>query len=187
MKNLKFDLDNFINPDKIVSYEDCLKCRKCCIFPKSIPGGAPIITKSEFKSISLAEEQRLKVNGLGENTFQFVLISDNDFLKCPFLKKSSYQCEIYGRHPFDCRIFPFMLVRRTNKSGVYLSYDKTCLAIVRIKNLPVFINYCQELLNLFSTRKARVFFKKYPELILNERNLGKYMLGYVGMLSWDNC
>jgi len=186
MRGLKFNLSNFVNQEEIISYEDCLKCRKCCIFPKAIPQGAPIITRSELESIDLTNRQQIKINSLSKNTAQFVLVSDNGFLKCPFLNEKFYQCKIYGKHPFDCRIFPFMLVRRTDKSGIYLGYDETCPSIIRKKKSLTFIYYCQELLNFFSTRKARIFFKKYPELILDERNLGKYKLGYVGMLLWDS-
>jgi Fe-S-cluster containining protein len=183
MSKKQFSLEEFKNPGKIVNYRDCLACKRCCVFLKKYPGGAPILTEKELNKLNHQEKSKLLYKKIGNFTYR-VIFKNKNCLRCAFLDNKKYLCQIYGEHPFDCRFFPFMLVKNKRNQKIALVYDKNCLGIKKNSQGLEFKNYLKQLLKFLSSIKAKSFFEKYPELVLEEKNLGKYNLCCVRVLPW---
>ncbi len=103
---------------QLVPSELCLKCDICCRFPDSDSFLAPFFTEEEV--------QKASRNGLsldfftGEKSGKIGLIpfpdeiespGHNGGCQCPCFDPVSHQCSIYEARPFDCQIYPFVLMR----------------------------------------------------------------------------
>ncbi len=107
---------------QIVHHEQCRRCRECCRFRANREDFAPIFTDQEVEAIGAVRERdgkpmptfapfrsttnilqiRLKPAEYDDPVYPFV---------CPFLDEENYQCSIYDVRPFDCRIWPFIVVK----------------------------------------------------------------------------
>lgn len=52
------------------------------------------------------------------------LTKSGDLFICPCFDEPANKCRIYPRRPFDCALYPFLLVRKDEL--VYLAIDKKC-------------------------------------------------------------
>lgn len=104
---------------QFVPSDFCLKCHGCCRFSENPGIWAPA--------------------GCG-------LAKDNGGYICANLKKENNHCQIYPRHPLDCQLYPFLLVRKGN--SLRLGLHKTCSFITdkkpRPKDIQEYIDYLKD-------------------------------------------
>ncbi len=125
---------------KLIKLNNCLKCRQCCKFRKSDFAYVPIFNKNEVEKI--AEHGGKKIswrNYQGRaGSFQPVLVKSkkqDGWYVCPFLDEVKYLCIIEKIKPFDCRIWPFVLMRGKNGGAIFMAYysKKYCPGLENIK------------------------------------------------------
>ena len=142
---------------QFIPKEFCLRCDVCCRFPESDSAWGPLFTKSEVKC--LVEKDILpplvftirpkdkdhKFRKLG--SLRINLIEHKDGFVCPCLNVSLHECKIYADRPFECRFYPFLLVKRENK--LYVAKDKKCPYFDAAKESVVknYIDYLKNELN----------------------------------------
>lgn len=104
----------------LLSPEECAECRLCCSFEGYDLFNTPTVTEAAAKHI------REKLPGQG-----FVKVGESFLMKmsyepeselypCPLLDKRK-GCIMGDRKPFECRIWPFRVMRRGERLVIVLS------------------------------------------------------------------
>ena len=114
---------------QLVPQEFCLRCDVCCRFPQADSVWVPLFTKTEVRHlvendilppiVFTTHPDQEKITPLKIN-----LITHEDYYICPCLEPQEHKCKIYEQRPFECRIYPFLLVK--NKDKLYLAKDNKC-------------------------------------------------------------
>jgi Fe-S-cluster containining protein len=101
---------------QIVPQVVCLSCDVCCRFPDKQSAWRPVFAKEEKERIdkNLSLDANNKIN----------LVPYKDFYICPCFTTESNRCKVYDARPFDCQLYPFLLIRKNNK--IFLGIDKKC-------------------------------------------------------------
>lgn len=168
---------------QLVQHEQCLRCHECCRFRADRQDFAPIFTAEELEAIRQVRDDlpdftpfrgsdkvfqiRLKEAEIPHEEYPYV---------CPFLDEANYRCTIYEVRPFDCRIWPFIVLKVRETGQVLLAHftGEACLAVqeAQPEDFAAYEAYMQQLVTSESFLK---FLKKYPELIWEHGSYGKYV------------
>lgn len=126
-------LSEILSPDK------CAECRVCCVFDRSDAWEMPLITpelseklKSNFPHIKLRkpfDNSRCKVT---EAEFD-----ENGLCACPMLTEKG--CALGDDKPFDCRIWPFRVMKRGNLLLLTLSPVCEYVSSLSVKEVSRFV------------------------------------------------
>ena len=97
-------------------------------------------------------------------------------LVCPFLDEDNYQCSIYDVRPFDCRIWPFIVVKVRETGAIQLEHftGDACLALQEVspEDFAEYEAYMQELVS--DSGDMLALLREYPGLIWENDNEGRY-------------
>ncbi len=96
----------------------CQECRLCCRFlePDRL---TPFSSRPELRPI-LPEGFR----GKTDPDLTLVRVDEIDLWQCTLLDESSWSCSSWPNHPFDCRIYPLVLILR--EGSPWLGVDTNC-------------------------------------------------------------
>ena len=158
---------------RLTKSEDCFKCRDCCAFYKE--------GDDRDASPTFTPEERLDADSIvsGENfiylpkkkLYQAKLVDyaidgpDTEFLACIFLNQDTHACKIYAVRPFDCVIWPYIIIRDAKgRIGLRLYHKTHCPSMNKqddeaIKKHSAY--FSEEL------KKHYPMLKKNPSLILD--------------------
>ncbi len=106
---------------ELLSHSTCAKCRVCCVFDKSDLWEMPIISgkteealKKDYPNIKLTNHPK---------SSEFKTINaefdDKGLAYCPLLTENG--CGLGEEKPFDCRIWPFRVMKKDNMLLLTLS------------------------------------------------------------------
>jgi Fe-S-cluster containining protein len=113
---------------QISSKNVCTSCKECCIFTHEDAFFAPVVTNSEKELIN----KKRKNPGIFEkkkNTWQIKLVDYKGKKVCPLLDTKTWLCGAYEDRPFDCKIFPYLLMWDANRETIVLAkIDDACPA-----------------------------------------------------------
>lgn len=156
---------------QFVPQEFCLRCGVCCRFPQSDTVWAPLFTESEIRY--LVEDGALppivftnhpKDNNSGAQRIN-LLEHESNFI-CPCFGICDQKCKIYKHRPFECQLYPFLLV--INNAKFFLAKDNECPYFKngqkdRIKDHIDYLRKEFKNENLFSFLKQnQALFVEYP-------------------------
>lgn len=167
---------------QIIHHEQCKRCRECCRFRENRQDFAPIFTTEEIETISSVVETLPEFLPFKqtENIFQIRLkkakYEDPVYpYVCPFLDEENYQCSIYDVRPFDCRIWPFILLKVSETGDVQLAHftGNACLALeeVSAEDFRAYEAYMEQYV---TSVEFLNFLKEHPELIWEYESHGRY-------------
>jgi Fe-S-cluster containining protein len=100
-------------------------------------------------------------------------------LRCEFLQEGSHHCSIYSQRPFECRLYPFLIVPGTGGT-LDLSAHLGCPFVLAMAERAEFKDYLKYLLTLFEGQEVQAMlkngreqFRRYPviELIILKENI----------------
>lgn len=121
----------------ITTSDECAACRACCQFRAGKLYFAPLWTDDEVRHLQTGSPETAQFHPFDASgrVFQIGLVPSTlkeDVWVCPLLDEPSNMCRVYGLHPFDCRIWPF-LVTRDPDGAVRLVYvaDPDCRGMRR--------------------------------------------------------
>ena len=112
---------------QLIPSEVCLACDVCCRFPERQGPMVPIF--------SLEEQSRAIKLGLSKHDFpspetkrgvQIQTKPLGDCFRCPAFEPDTHQCQIYPERPFDCQLYPYLLMFDSDKQNVLLVLDPLC-------------------------------------------------------------
>ncbi len=131
---------------EILSNDSCAACRICCIFDKTDCWEMPLITPALAAEIK-KDMPDIKIRKTGECGIFEVEYGEDGLARCPMLTENG--CLLGEGKPFDCRIWPFRVMKKGNVLLLTLS--------------PV----CETVSEL-SVSKISAFAKKISEKIFKE-------------------
>ena len=105
---------------EILSPKTCAKCRLCCSFDRDDSWENPVISE---KTAEIVKEQCKKGELLpyGEKSYRFALSFNGEGLAyCPALTEKGC-CLDDNAKPFDCKIWPYRVMRKGDKLVIVLS------------------------------------------------------------------
>lgn len=152
-------------PEKI-----CLSCQGCCRFNAVNSQWRPKISQEEIDAVhqtlelgnkiyspaTVDQEHFLKANKIPK---QHRLMAD---CKCTFFDIENNTCRIYKHRPFDCRLYPFLLVI---KDGAYfVGVHLNCPFIAETRHQKVFKNHVEKLKKFFVQPDVLEYFKRHKFL-----------------------
>jgi len=151
--------------EQITSKDICLKCRTCCIFDKKDSYFAPIFTPNEKEGVDKLNLDFSYSFTKKGNIWQIMLEDYGEMTKCPFLDTKTWLCRIYESRPFDCKIFPYILMWDEKEENVTLGcFNGECPGL-GITDEKARTDYRRRLLNEFETKEAEDLLINFPELI----------------------
>jgi Fe-S-cluster containining protein len=149
---------------QIVNSEDCIhNCDDpCCRFYEQ--KYAPKFTEEEYDNVAMDEEVKKVMIKISKNMWQPKLSEkDGPYFLCPFVKNNT-SCGIYEKRPFDCKIWPFFVIKRGGDYFLALD-DEECYCLEKLKNTIEMKNHILQIAETVQKEHFVEIFKKYPELI----------------------
>lgn len=165
---------------QIVKHEQCQRCRECCRFRADRQYFAPLFTKEEIEQIRQIRTELPEFVPYNEDrtVFQIKLnpaqIEDPIYqYVCPFLDEVNYACTIYDARPFDCRVWPFIVMREAGRTILAHFTGEVCLALDEVEQSD-FETYRDYFAALVTSEKFLAFVKAYPDLVWQHTSEGSY-------------
>ena len=116
-----------------VPSEECLKCDRCCRFAEQDSIWNPVFSAGEVEEI-INSGIAPSVFNIGRVGFKDVRIKAQEISSmlyaCPFFNVDKNCCNVYPLRPFDCRLYPFLLVQMDE--GLILGVDEECPYVRKI-------------------------------------------------------
>ena len=111
-----------------VPTEWCLRCDRCCRFNSAINPWIPVFSAKEVEEIINRGQDPVVFNKSEDEAdgidVRVKVRPYQDYYVCPFFDVEKNCCRIYPFRPFDCRLYPFLLVKK--EGSVYIGIDKDC-------------------------------------------------------------
>lgn len=152
------------NFKQLVPQEICLSCDGCCRFKEPDSLWRPKVFVGEIAQAvkrGLAEEIFLKESLDQGNRVKAVSCQGGHF--CRFLDVQTNKCTAYGFRPFECRLYPFVLVKNTDRVSVCVHHH--CPFVQEKRNSSEFIRYVSYLKRLFKGKNMRRFIQENLALV----------------------
>lgn len=144
---------------KILSREECAKCRICCEFDDDDLWETPIIYDDLIeKVLDINPAQEFSVNEYNGNKLRLLkLQKENNIYTCSMLDKSKGCMLGFKNKPFDCKIWPLRVMKKDGKTVIALSPVCPVVAAKPIEDIKCAAKDLSEL--IFS--QARI----HPEIV----------------------
>ena len=94
---------------EILSGKDCASCRVCCIFDRTDCWEVPLVEPALAEHIS-ENYPEVKLKKVGRCSVFDSEFDEKGLTVCPMLTETG--CKLGDRKPFDCRIWPFRVMRK---------------------------------------------------------------------------
>lgn len=149
---------------EILSRKECAKCRVCCVFDKTDAWEMPLITPELAKRLE-KDYPNIKLKQVSENGECRIIDADFDekgLCTCPLLTEKG--CALGEEKPYDCRIWPFRVMKKGNL--LLLTLSPVCNSV---SSLPV---------NKISEFAAKIAPKIFEEVERNPEMVKEYVEDY---------
>ncbi len=134
----------------------CLSCLGCCRFKDE---------KSEWRAkVGSKEVEGCKeiLKCLDERNY-LKTQKDGDVNLCSFLHSEENVCAIYDSRPFECQLYPFILIKDKGEIGVYVHLS--CPYVQDNLNSEVFAEYVKYLKIFFQEKDVHLFLQQNKEIV----------------------
>ncbi len=152
---------------RFVPSEVCLACSGCCRFAEAQSPWAAFFLYDEIRRLT---QENLVPSCLfvspdastGRGAWIHLVEKEGRFL-CPCLDTDRHTCRIYSYRPFDCRLYPFLLVWEDNK--IFLAVDEKCPYTQKQGASAAFTEHVAYLTQLFSGSQGALFLRTHPDIV----------------------
>ncbi len=141
---------------KILSPEQCAKCRICCGFVDSDKWEIPLLTGNDERCAAEALGAVREIPGTKCSVYSMKFNGD-EIIYCPAAGENG--CRLGDNRPFDCRIWPFRVMDLNGTMVITLSPVCPEVKKLPLETLTEFVNSDGFTENLFSHAR------EYPETI----------------------
>lgn len=136
--------------ESILKQSDCSSCKLCCKFQEDELIDAPTFTIEEvIKAKSLCNQVQFHER---DGINQIILLPYQDKYICPLLSPTG--CLMGEERPFDCKSWPFYLMKQNNRFLIALS--KECPVVARKSIIDIlsclsseFISQCETIISRY--------------------------------------
>lgn len=156
---------------KLLSREECAKCRICCTFDDDDIWETPVIYNDLAERVeasvgaSLIDKQEYKLFSLSKK-------EDGELYYCTALDRTK-GCKLSNEtKPFDCKIWPFRVMKLKGLDRIVITLSPVC-PVVKTKPLKSILQTLDEIKEeIFKEASAHPFMVKdyidgYPILAIN--------------------
>jgi Fe-S-cluster containining protein len=151
MKRLQFR--QFV-PSKV-----CLACDGCCRFREAQSAWRPKM--SDLEKVAPATKKIFTARSIDDQGF-ITTVEHQDTFVCYFFNPRHNTCGIYSQRPFECRLYPFLLIK--NKNGKGLAAHLNCPYIQEAWDSEPLQGYRKYLQEFFLRDEVLAFLKASPAL-----------------------
>ncbi|MDP3143463.1 MAG: YkgJ family cysteine cluster protein [Candidatus Omnitrophota bacterium] len=184
---------------QLIPSSTCLHCQICCRFPEKNTVWQPRLSRIEtvaFKN----EAPRAKARGfLERNTerprLQGAVLWPRMYKRwlaarikkgaielkrigglfcCSFFNAKGNSCQIYKIRPFDCRLYPFVLIDLQDK--IILAAHQLCPFVAQSIQTKKFQSHASYLKKFFAKKGIQDFLKANPSLIQDYQGYSKELI-----------
>ncbi len=156
---------------EILSRSECAECRVCCVFDRSDVWETPLITPELAKTLK-DKYPDIKLKAISENTSCKVIDAKFDqegLCTCPLLTEKG--CALGENKPFDCRIWPFRVMRKGNLLLLTLSPVCNSVSSLSVSRISEFV--------------PKIAPKILEEVKRNPEMVKEYIEGYPIFAVWE--
>jgi hypothetical protein len=154
---------------QVVASAVCMSCRGCCRFAEADSLWAPSLTTDDITCLLKAgappalftAARKVRTVPAGEDAAHV----------CAFLDCASNACKLYAARPFECALYPFVLMR--TPQGDALAVDPQCPYVQEHKGSPAFASFTRALIQELAKpplrailRNNRHLFQCYPGVMI---------------------
>ncbi len=123
----------------------CFQCRNCCVFESTETTWRPLMAQEEKLRSCLKSPDRCFDNGAVDPDGFVKMVDERGKGRCAVFHDKEYVCNLYDTRPFECRIYPFMLVEKEGKP--FLAAHLSCPFVNEHRHDEVFTKYTDYLIN----------------------------------------
>lgn len=127
----------------ILNVEDCQACRRCCRFDPDEMEDAPTFNdKQKERAMRDFAEADIRFQQRGK-LWQIMLqkIPGQEKYICPVFDAASARCRVYDYDIFDCRTWPYYIMRKDGRIVMTLSPD---CPVVNEKDREMLVRFAKE-------------------------------------------
>ena len=147
---------------QFVPQEVCLSCDGCCRFKEENSPWRPKVTAAELQGpIQQGLAERILAHSTAQGHIKTVSCGGQHI--CSFLNPQNNTCGIYPGRPFECQLYPFVLVRGKDET-VGVCVHLNCPYIQESRSTKEFEEYVRYLREFFNRRDVRDFLHNNPSL-----------------------
>jgi len=132
---------------QFVPQEVCLSCDGCCRFKEEDSSWRPKLTSQESLSDRIFSKNAIDSSGRIKTKCH-----QGNFL-CQFLNPENNQCTVYGEHPFECQLYPFLVVKEKGEPAIFAHHN--CPYVQKTRHTKEFEEYAAYLKEFFSESSAK--------------------------------
>ena len=152
---------------RLVPSDVCLVCSGCCRFAEAQSVWGPFFLFDEIRRLTEANLVPSCLfthpdHAAGRGAWINLIEGDGQFL-CPCLDTDRHTCRIYPHRPFDCRLYPFILVRED--AGIRLAVDEKCPHVQKQGASAAFNEHAAYLTQLLSGPQGTAFLRAHPDIV----------------------
>lgn len=160
----------FQNFPDYVPEQTCLSCQGCCRFDAVNSLWRPKISEEEIEDIHQTVDVGRKIYTSGTVDQEHSLKTSDipkshqstAYCKCAFFDIEKNKCKVYKQRPFDCRLYPFLLIK---KSGAYfVGVHLNCPFIEKTRRQQMFKDHAEKLKGFFAQPDVLEYFKRHKFL-----------------------
>ena len=127
---------------QFVPREVCLSCGGCCRFKEKDSLWRPKLTNQESLSDKIFSKNTVDSSGRVKTKCRH-----GEFF-CHFLNPENNHCGVYGEHPFECQLYPFLIVKENHAPSVFAHHH--CPYVQKTRHTKEFEDYAAYLKGFFS-------------------------------------
>lgn len=139
----------------------CLSCEVCCRFESPASRWRPRLGENE-QQLSAVYPAGKKGGLQIEPSGYLKTEKHGDGWHCVFFNRKDQTCGVYGNRPFECRLYPFLLVRQDGRRK--LAVHLACPFIGCGGHSPELVAYVDYLKNYFQDAEVLRFLRENPRL-----------------------
>ena len=151
---------------QLVPPKVCLACDGCCRFKDEQSPWRPKIAQEEIKQIKNGKGSLVEKVFSSDKPFKEGFLptdSKSGVCHCAFFDLDKNACRIYGDHPFECQLYPFILTK--HKEDVVICVHLNCPYVKQHRHTKIFEDYVSVLKQFFKRKEMLDFIKKNRILI----------------------
>jgi Fe-S-cluster containining protein len=153
--------------DSLIPSEVCLSCRGCCRFAERGSVWSPLFLYEEIEKLvadDLVPACLFSHSGASlKKASRIDGVEIDDQLYCSCLDTRSNACKIYSHRPLDCRLYPFLLLKKDGK--VFLALDVKCPFAADPRQAPTLSSWQNEVMRFVSTPEFKKTVRRNPEIL----------------------
>ncbi len=164
--------DVFTQPN-FITQKLCLKCRVCCRFSSPDTPIRPYLDAEEVLNLSPYIQDIYLPHIDNRRGTRIGLVQKKDVCVCPFFDTDKSSCNVYKRRPFDCQLYPFVVMENKHRNAIVVGADFSCPIIRSMWGKESFKKYVEYLEEYFNKNLTEYLEKNHCSIMEYQASVQK--------------